>query len=354
MRTPTRFFLTLLYVAIVSMLSVHAATLTVTNTNDSGPGSLREALAIAQGGDTIDATHVAGTILLTSSALQITQNVSITGPGAGSLAVNGNAISPVFENSAANVTISGFTITNGSVGISNNGENNIATLTITNCTVSGNSGVGINNNVNNSTGSATLTITNCTVRGNSGGGISNTAINLSPDRCCAEATLTVSNCTISGNSASNGGGIYNNALCDTIQGCGAGASVTISNSTLSDNSAGNGGAIYNGSGATISNSTLSGNSATGDGGAIYTIVSCFANLSVKNCTMSDNSATGHGGGIFFNGEFCRVGVIPLSGGGTLGSTIINAGSSGENIFKLSGKVTSLLGITSPAITGAVS
>src|SRR5215475_1483177 len=43
----------------------------VTNTNDSGPGSLRDALA-QNGGDTIDATGVSGTILLTSGALQIT------------------------------------------------------------------------------------------------------------------------------------------------------------------------------------------------------------------------------------------------------------------------------------------
>ena len=34
----------------------------VTNTNDSGPGSLRDALAAANDGDTIDATGVSGTI----------------------------------------------------------------------------------------------------------------------------------------------------------------------------------------------------------------------------------------------------------------------------------------------------
>jgi len=43
----------------------------VTNTSDSGPGSLRDALAVAREGDTIDATGVSGTILLTSGELQI-------------------------------------------------------------------------------------------------------------------------------------------------------------------------------------------------------------------------------------------------------------------------------------------
>jgi len=86
----------------------------VTNTNDSGPGSLRDALAAANDSDTIDATGVSGTILLISGELQITHNVTINGPGAGNLAVNGNATFRVFENFASNVTISGLTMTNGS------------------------------------------------------------------------------------------------------------------------------------------------------------------------------------------------------------------------------------------------
>ena len=93
----------------------------VTNTNDSGPGSLRDALAVANDGDTIDATGVSGTILLTSGELQITDNVTINGPGAENLAVDGNATDRVFENFASNVTISGFTITNGRATDGNGG-----------------------------------------------------------------------------------------------------------------------------------------------------------------------------------------------------------------------------------------
>src|SRR6516165_2760461 len=85
----------------------------VTNTNDSGSGSLRDALATANDGDTIDATSVSGTILLTSGQLVIIHDVTINGPGAENLAVNGNATFRVFENYAPNITISGFTITNG-------------------------------------------------------------------------------------------------------------------------------------------------------------------------------------------------------------------------------------------------
>src|SRR5215467_8192070 len=87
----------------------------VTNTNDSGPGSLRDALAVANDGDTIDATGVSGTILLTTGELQITHDVTINGPGAENLAVNGNATFRVFNNLGLNASISGLTIINGRV-----------------------------------------------------------------------------------------------------------------------------------------------------------------------------------------------------------------------------------------------
>src|SRR5215472_12506983 len=114
MKTRTVLILiTLLCAAMASVQSAYTATIFVTGTNDSGFGSLRFALAVASDGDTIDATGVSGTILLTSGELQINHNVTIKGPGAENLPVNGNAASLVFENFASNVTISGFTISNG-------------------------------------------------------------------------------------------------------------------------------------------------------------------------------------------------------------------------------------------------
>jgi hypothetical protein len=160
-------------------------------------------------------------------------------------------------------------------------------------------------------GGGTLTITNCTVSGNSGGGIFNITFD------CA-VVLTVSNCTISNNSASNGGGIFNTASSELA---GASAQVAISNSTLSGNSAGNGGAIYN--------------SAATDCRAPLPCFTSGASVSVKNSTISGNSATGRGGGIYNNvSQFGRATV-------ELGSTILKAGSSGENIFNHGGTVTSL-------------
>src|SRR6266513_3616470 len=87
-----------------------ANTIVVTNTSDSGPGSLRDALAIANDGDTIDATGISGTISLTSGELLVDTSVTINGAGADVLAVDGNMGSRVFRipMSGETVTISGF------------------------------------------------------------------------------------------------------------------------------------------------------------------------------------------------------------------------------------------------------
>ena len=75
-----------LILACALTIPAHAATIMVTNTNDNGPGSLRQALADANDGDTIDATGVSGTITLTSGQLLVDKSVTINGAGADVLA----------------------------------------------------------------------------------------------------------------------------------------------------------------------------------------------------------------------------------------------------------------------------
>jgi len=151
MGRATRFAIGLLLYAVA--LPVHAATITVTNTNDSGPGSLRQALASASDGDTINFTAT-GTISLTSGELLANRSVTIFGPGAATLAVDGNATSRVFHiGPGKTVSISGLTIINGSA-ISQNGGgilNDHAILTMDSCVVQNsgsNLGGGVYNNVN--------------------------------------------------------------------------------------------------------------------------------------------------------------------------------------------------------------
>jgi hypothetical protein len=182
MKTRILSLITLLCAAMASSQSVHAVTITVTNTNDSGFFSLRQALADANDGDTINFLGVSGTITLTSGELLVNKSITISGPGANTLAVNGNAASRVFHiASGKTVTISDLTVTNGNSANGGGGiYNDHATLTVSNTTLSGNSttgtGGGIYNN-GSSPGSAALTVTNSTLSGNSafggGGGIYN-------------------------------------------------------------------------------------------------------------------------------------------------------------------------------------
>ena len=72
-----------------------AATITVTNTNDNGPGSLRQALRDAHDGDTINFA-VTGTLTLTSGGLPVNKSLTISGPGKDQLSIDGNQASLVF------------------------------------------------------------------------------------------------------------------------------------------------------------------------------------------------------------------------------------------------------------------
>src|SRR5881296_3874140 len=69
--------------------SAYANIITVTTTNDSGPGSLRQALADASDGDTInfDPALNGQTITLTTAELAINHAVTILGPGPNLLTV---------------------------------------------------------------------------------------------------------------------------------------------------------------------------------------------------------------------------------------------------------------------------
>ena len=141
-------------------MSAHASIITVTNTHDSGSGSLRQALRVANDGDTVNFA-VTGTITLTSGGLPVNKSLTISGPGKDQLSIDGNQASLVFgifpDKTA---TISGLSIGNGQTGI----WNERGTLTVSNCAVSGNSEGGLFNE-------GMLTVSNCVVSGNSGGGI---------------------------------------------------------------------------------------------------------------------------------------------------------------------------------------
>ena len=107
-----------------------------------------------------------------------------------------------------------------------------------------------------------------------------------------DSNLTLFECHIFGNLAELGGGIYNNQ----------GATLSIINSIFLDNSAGHGGGIFSNGNSILKNCRLIENSATDTGGGILTegLISESINLKASNCILSGNSASS-GGGIFNKG-----------------------------------------------------
>jgi hypothetical protein len=326
----------------------------VTNTNDSGTGSLRQTLADANNGDTInfDAALNGRNIGLTTAELVIDKNVIINGPGSNLLGVfrsSQTSFRIMHVMPGVTATIAGLTISSGDGGQPGGGGilNDHAILTVDGCAVKNSfalessSGGGVYND--GSGGSATLTILNTTVSGNyayyAGGGIYNDAYN------GGSATLSLMNSTVDGNVAAyngfpagggEGGGIYN-----------GGGELMITNSVVSNNRAGvsdpfpvgYGGGIFNGGTLTITNSTINGNGCYLAGGGIDN----YGTLTITSSTVSGNGATGQhdgqpwgeGGGIsgtvMLTNSTLSGNYASLSGGGIGGSgTITNSTISGNN------------------------
>lgn len=91
-----------------------SATIPVTTTNDGGPGSLRQAIANANPGDTI--TVPAGNYVLRNRELVIEKSLTIAGAGSAVTTINGAGVSRGFNiignETELAVTISGLTVTN--------------------------------------------------------------------------------------------------------------------------------------------------------------------------------------------------------------------------------------------------
>jgi hypothetical protein len=246
-----------------------ADTRVVTNLDDAGPGSLRQALADANDGDVIDLSGLTGTITLTTGQLEITDVVTIQGPGPGALTISGNNASRVFNmrdalTGAGTVVISGLTITGGNV----NGA-----------------GAGVNFDCFN-TSANSLVVENVVITGNTGTYLGG---GLYFDRCGDQANLTISNSSISGNqtTSSGGGGVWFDE----------GDTMLVENSTIAGNQAlyGGGGVTFDDGGQlVIRNSTVSGNISGTSGGGLY-LSGNIGSVTITNSTIANNQAAETGG-----------------------------------------------------------
>ncbi|MHB8646798.1 MAG: hypothetical protein ACYDAR_13490 [Thermomicrobiales bacterium] len=317
-------------VLIIPLAPVRAAVITVDSLTDGAanalhcasghtPGTcrLRDAIAAAAANDVV--TFIGGlfgpiTLNQTAGTLVLGRNITIVGPGASILQIDGGCMGcdptgtpaggvTVFSvSTGVTAQISGLTIQHGNDTHLNCGANSEScgggifsrgTLMVTDSVLSANA---VRGSIASGGGLYVLsgpqtTLTNTTFINNTavynGGGIESNS---------SGGTLTITHCTFlnnialdTGNIGSSGGG----ALL-TIN------STTILNSTFSGNAARVGGAITNLGGAlTVLNSTFASNTArTTFGGGIADFATSSA---IVNSTFTNNSAAVQGGGVYASG-----------------------------------------------------
>jgi hypothetical protein len=219
------------------------AQMVVTNNADSGPGSLRQTIAEAAGGDTItfDASLSGQTIALTNGQILLLKSLSIDASAlAESVIINGHGQNRLFQcGSRTTNTFIGLTLTGGYTTQDGGAILNNSVLTLNACTLTG--------NIANEGGAVfdfgILTLNNCTVVSNYaryGGGFENDG----------GGPITINNSTIVGNIATNdGGGIFNFFT------------LILSNSTVTGNQAFYGGGINDEGTLHLNNSIVAGNTA---------------------------------------------------------------------------------------------
>ena len=311
-------------------ITLPAWAVTVLNTNDSGPGSLRDAIAShASFIDFLPAVFsTPKTIFLGSRLPSIDSNLWIDGPGANLLTVDGqnlannDALITIFDSFPV-VRLEGFKLTGGNDPISTGNVGGIFTrsnqLTLENMVLANNQGTGV------FIQGGGMSVINSTLSGNTRQAIFNQVGN-----------LTISNSTLSGNTNE---GLFNQV-----------GVATIANSTLALN--GTGGVINQGGDLTIRNSTVAGNVQFGvssniSGGptphSLIVQSSIFGDnglfdlsydqiTTVQNCLVEHGSSLTNGVDGNIVGFDPLLGPFALNGGPTAtmlplpGSRAINAGS----------------------------
>ena len=312
------------------------ATFTVTNLNDAGSGSLRAMINTANnnpGADEIGfASTLFGTINLTSGELEITDTLTINGPGQNELTIDAQQNSRVLNfTEPGDLTVKDLTVTGGLTT-----EDNSVGLDTTH----GGGGIRYAGGI-----FGLLTLDGVTLRGNrtegrfaEGGGAFSIGF------------ISVIDSTIEGNSTeefgARGGGIYSRLAASVIRsevtgnwtdgfggrggGIGSEENILLTESTVSRNRTfemnTRGGGIFTFDDVIAVSSTVSGNSTAGEnspGGGIYA-----TGVTLTNTTVHGNITTGsesRGGGI-------SASDVTLTNSTVSGNATAGIGSSGGGII----------------------
>lgn len=333
------------------------ATFSVSNTLDSGPGSLRQAVldANASPGEDRVAVNETDTIRLTSGPIVITDDVFVDGMLLRSNidAGGSSGIFVVDDGTAANIQVTiGDLILRGGNAENGGAILNRESLILRGITVTGNVASDDGGAVYNE---GTLEFdTNVKLVDNSaarGGGVFN----------AGEAIVSFGR--ITGNSAELGGGIYNVGKVTTDDANFYGDFAD--RGGVFGNFAKHGGGIFNDGVVALEKTQVAGNTAQGNGGGIYN--TSIAEATIVASTLSGNAAFGDGGGVYnagtttianstISGGFASRGGGLFNGSGatstaTQATIADNAADSGGGIFN-DGQLTLTNSIVADSASGA--
>lgn len=298
--------------------SAIAATFTVTNTNDTGAGSLRQAVLDANasaGSDTIvfDSSFNSPRTIVLASVITINPAdsadlVTITGPGSSLLTISGNNAVGIFTvGTGDSASFSGMRLTAGNVASGSGAAiGSFGSINVSDVVFIANNDAAID--INNA--ASVSSITNCRF-----------SQNLTNAIAIDAGTISVTDSTFE----QNQGSAINNA-----------GTLTVTNSTFDSNTGLAGGAISSSNTLTISNSIFTNNTATSGsstglgGGAIYVSnTSTPPSVTITNSTFTGNAEVGRsgGGGAIRN----RAGTMEISGSIFIGnSSIVGGGAVGNS------------------------
>lgn len=280
---------------------------------------------------------VQGTVNLTEGALEITEDVVISGPGIDQLNIDGQATTRIFEfdgngANANDIVISDLSLSNvgpnlagGGAIYLNNVDNTLierveirdgyrggiraqysGNLTVVDSTISNTTRVGISADIDKS---SRLDLDNVTLSGNDQGLWCRCELHMINSQVTGNqgtgnaggietylSNVYIADSTISGNSSNNVGGLYLNAY-----------DLEIHRVTISDNQGHTGGGMLVRTlgegmieGATISGNVVEGAGVNnGRGGGLFINTRPLGNLKIINSTISGNQAE-TGGGVYFD------------------------------------------------------
>ena len=283
-------FVFLIALFLTANTDVFARTITVTNSNDAGSGSLRDAINNAKAGNRIEFAPNVNSVILTSGEILITQDLTICGKKeTANVIISGNKNSRIFSLLVGTLNISNLTLANGKA---NDGG-----------------AVYVLNNSN-------LFAANCIFESNFADNHDKSANGGAVE--VVNGTFSADNCIFNDNHAISNAGSANGGAVNVVRGHFTAKNCIFSNNSAISNASSAGGGAVNVRSNTefiaintifIHNSATVGNDdiAGGFGGAIR--VAFNGNGYLFHCTLDENQATTSGGGMQTGGKLYSYNCI---------------------------------------------